>query len=346
MPETWDVAVIGAGPAGSCAALAAAQGGARVLVVERKRRAGALPHCAEFVPRALSLEMDLPARCKVQPVEGMETRLGGRSQYAPTPGWILDRQVFDHDLALGAAQAGAVLEAGASLAGVRDGRLVIQKGRDRREVAAGCVLAADGAASATARAFGLGRQELLAGVQVEVPLAKALDRTLVFLDPAFEGGYAWLFPKGRAANLGVGCLGRAKPLSLLEALRRDLISRGLIKPGVLALGGGAIPVGGPRPPAPAGNLLLAGDAAGLTHPITGAGIPQALTSGRLAGEAALALAGGGAEAAQEYAHQLSLAFKGYLSRGLAARRRMLAGWGAEDFAELMAGVWPGWKKAA
>ncbi len=92
-----------------------------------------------------------------------------------------------------------------------------------------------------------------------------------------------------------------------------------------------------------GNLILTGDAAGLTHPITGAGIPQAINSGHLAGEAALALAGGKAEAGQEYAGELSAAYKGYLGRAVKARKRMLAGWGLQDFSELMALAWPGWK---
>jgi digeranylgeranylglycerophospholipid reductase len=345
MPETWDVVVIGAGPAGSRAARAAAAGGARVLLVERKRRAGALPHCAEFVPRALGLEMDLPPRSKVQPVEGMETRLGHAAQYTPSPGWILDRQVFDHGLALEAAQAGAVLQAATKFMGLEDGRLVIQQGGERSSIQAGCVVAADGAASATARAFGLPRQDLLAGVQVEVPLAAKLERSLIYLAPAYEGGYAWLFPKGAAANLGVGSVGAFKPRRLLEALRQRLVEEGLIKPGVLAWGGGAIPVGGPRKSPILDKLILTGDAAGLTHPITGAGIPQAITSGGLAGQAALALAGGKSEAAQEYAHELDIAYKGYLGRGLAARQRMLAGWGSQDFSALMAEAWPGWKLA-
>ena len=165
------------------------------------------------------------------------------------------------------------------------------------------------------------------------------------MDRAYEGGYAWLFPKGAAANLGVGCVGAAKPRRLLEALRQRLVGEGLIKPGVLAWGGGAIPVGGPRQAAVVDNLILTGDAAGLTHPITGAGIPQAITSGGLAGEAALALAGGKKEAGQEYAHELDIAFKGYLGRGLAARRRMLTGWDSQDFSQLMADAWPGWKLA-
>jgi geranylgeranyl reductase family protein len=340
--ESWDVVVVGAGPAGSRAAAEAAAAGARVLLLERKRRVGALPHCAEFVPRALALEEEVPARARVQAVSGMESRLGGRARFMAFPGWVLDRQVFDHGLALAAASAGATVLAGAELLGREAGRLVARVEGRRREIAAGVVVAADGAAGACARAWGLAAQRLIAGVQIEAPLARELTRTLVFLDPRFAGGYGWLFPKGRSANLGLGAWGRAHPRRLLAGLAARLEEENLIRPGLLAIGGGAIPVSGPRPAPFAPGLILAGDAAGLTHPVTGAGIPQALFSGGLAGRAAAAAAGGAVGAAEDYAHELDGRYGRHLARGLAARRRLEAAWEQEEFAELMAAAWPGW----
>lgn len=345
MPETWDVAVIGGGPAGCRAAWAAARAGASVLLVERKRRLGALPHCAEFVPRALALEMDMPPRSRVQAVEGLETRLADRRRYLAAPGWILDRQVFDHALAQAAALAGAHVLAGAELLDLRGETLRIKAPGGPREIIAGAVVAADGAVSATARLFGLPRQSLLAGVQWEVPLARELGRTLVFLEPGFRGGYAWLFPKGGVGNLGVGCAAEAKPLAQLAMLQERLMAQGLIKPGVLARGGGAIPVSGPRFLS-RGRLILAGDAAGLTHPVTGAGIPQALASGALAGRAAARAAGGEAGAGDEYARETDAHWGRYLARGLEARARLEAGWDGGDFTDLMAETWPGWGRDA
>ncbi len=346
MPETWDVVIIGAGPAGCRAAAAAAQTGARVLLLDRKRRLGALPHCAEYVPRALGLELDIPPRARVQAVEGMETRLAGRRRFSPVPGWMLDRQVFDHHLALLAARAGAVVRAATRFLG-REGQLLILRRSGRlTPVRAGAVVAADGAASPTARAWGLGPPRLLAGVQLEVPLARPLQRTLVFLHPRFRHGYAWLFPKGPAANLGLGCLPAAGPRRLLEDLRRRLLAQGLIRRGVLAAGGGAIPVDGPRPALARNRLILAGDAAGLTHPVTGAGIPQALFSGHLAGRAAARLAGGDPKAAPDYQAEVLARYRRYLERGLAARHHMEAAWDHELFPRLMARTWPGWKEQA
>ncbi len=344
MPERMDVLVVGAGPAGSRAAEASARAGARVLLAEAKLRAGALPHCAEFVPQALALEMTMPSRARVQAVEGMETRLGEKAAFMPGPGWILDRQVFDFALAAEASQAGAEVRTGCRLLGRENGRWQLLRGGERLEVEAGAVVAADGAASPTAGALGLKPLKVLPGVQVVVPLAAKLTRTLILLRPEIRGGYAWLFPRGEVANLGLGCEPEAGPARLLKALRGELMAQGLISPGVLARSAGAIPVEGPRPQPWSGQVLLAGDAAGLTHPLSGAGIPQAVFSGAEAGAAAAALAGGAGQGALDaYAQALALRYGRYLARGLAARQRWEAGWEGEDFAGLMAATWPGFR---
>lgn len=340
MPERVDVLVIGGGPAGALAAQEAAQAGAEVLLIDKKRRFGTLPHCAEFVPRLLAREVTFPARSQVQPVEGMLTVLEGEEHFNPGPGWILDRQVFDHGLVLAAAQAGARVWAGTKLMAQSGDTWEIQRGARKISLTPGAVVAADGAASLTARLAGWPSQALMAGVQLQVPLAKPLERTRVYLEPAIRHGYAWLFPRGRAANLGLGCRVQAKPQKRLDELRARLIELGLILPGVLALAGGAIPVGGPRAEMFQGRVLLAGDAAGLTHAVTGAGIPQAIFSGAEAGKAAARLAGGQNEAGEDYQNEVVARYGSHLARGLAARQEMERGWDHEDFAGLMARAWP------
>lgn len=340
MPEKVDVLVVGGGPAGALAAAQAALAGAQVLLIDKKRRFGSLPHCAEFVPRLLAREVDFPARSRVQRVEGMLTLLPGEEVFTPGPGWILDRQVFDHGLVLAAAQAGARVWAGSKLMSRQGQTWEVQRGGRKIMLTPGAVVAADGAASLTARLSGWPSQTLLAGVQMQVPLAQPLERTRVYLEPAICHGYAWLFPRGAAANLGLGCRVQAKPQKRLDDLRARLIDQGLILPGVLAMTGGAIPVGGSRPELAHGRVLLAGDAAGLTHPVTGAGIPQAVFSGQEAGQAAVHLAGGRAEAGEEYQHEVAARYGRHLARGLAARQAMEQGWDSDDFAGLMARAWP------
>lgn len=341
---TPDVLVLGGGPAGAMAAMAAAKSGAKVLLVERKRRLGALPHCAEYISRAMALEVAFPPRSRVQPVSGMETFLGGESHFTAGPGWILDRQVFDHGLGLDAAGAGAEVLCATRFLGFQGDAALISRGGETEKVFFGALVAADGAASAAAALAGWPRPPLLAGVQVEVPLAKPLEHTMAFLEPEIVGGYAWLFPKGACANLGLGCLPSAGPRRLLENLRELLVEQEIILPGVLASGGGAIRVDGPYPSLVKGTTILAGDAAGLTHPVSGAGIPQALFSGRLAGAAAARLAGGDNAAREEYQAEVLGRHGRQLARGVAARQDLQANWGKEDFAALMKRTWIAWAR--
>jgi flavin-dependent dehydrogenase len=73
-------------------------------------------------------------------------------------------------------------------------------------------------------------------------------------------------------------------------------------------------------------VLLAGDAAGLTNPITGAGIAAAVISGRLAGRAAAAHLQGEGDAATAYRDELQALFGASLGRALWHRRRLEEAW--------------------
>jgi len=89
----------------------------------------------------------------------------------------------------------------------------------------------------------------------------------------------------------------------------------------------AIPVGGML--TPQGMLgralaLLAGDAAGLANPVTGAGIAAAVHSGRLAGEAAAAWIRGDGGAGMDFEDELRAVFEPALDRAVARRRELVA----------------------
>ncbi|MEW5724104.1 MAG: geranylgeranyl reductase family protein [Thermodesulfobacteriota bacterium] len=342
MDARSEVLVVGGGPAGAEAARAAAESGASVLLIEAKRRFGEWPHCAEYVPRLLARETAFPSRGVVQAVEAMETFVDGRSVVTPAPGFILDRGVFDHGLALAAAAAGAELWAGVRLIRIQDEAFVFRGSRGEETVRAGAVVAADGAGSTVRRLLGLPAPARLTGIQVEVPLAAPLSRTLVFFTREYRHGYAWLFPKGGAANLGVGMRedapGRAR--SLLGKLAQDLIARGLTRPGVLARSAGAIGISGPPARLSLDRVLFTGDAAGLTHPVTGAGLPQAAFSGRAAGLAAVRLVRGDRDAPAQYENEVRDRYGRALAWAVAKRKMIEESWDEEDFAGLVQKTWP------
>jgi flavin-dependent dehydrogenase len=113
---------------------------------------------------------------------------------------------------------------------------------------------------------------------------------------------------------------------LLEELHRKLAREGRVDGDILGFTGGLIPVGGMLRPAGklgAVHVLLAGDAAGLTNPITGAGINAAVQSGEMAGAAAAALVGGEEKAAQDYSDELEGLFSASLARALRRRQSLM-----------------------
>jgi digeranylgeranylglycerophospholipid reductase len=147
--------------------------------------------------------------------------------------------------------------------------------------------------------------------------------TDIFLSSGIPGGYGWLFPKGEVANLGAGVAPAHKfrLRDIVAELHARLVREGGVGEAILGLTGGLIPVGGMlRALGTLGDtrVLLAGDAAGLANPVTGAGISAAVQSGRLAGEAAAI----GAHA--QYQGELEDLFGASLDRALRRRREILA----------------------
>jgi geranylgeranyl reductase family protein len=324
-----DVLVVGLGPGGSSAAGAAAAAGARTIAVERGAQVGVPVQCAEFVPLPMGKYATAPGVPR-QLVTGMTTVLPSGERVASAfRGIMIDRARFDQTLAQRARDAGATALLGTSLESIdaRRSTAIVREGDARTEIAFGALVAADGPGSRVAHALGLPRLETVDTRQYRVPLRRAHAHTDVYLSAEYPGGYAWLFPRGEVANLGVGLDTRLAPdlKTPLDALHRALAGEGLVGTEILGRTGGAIPVGGLRERLVVGNALFVGDAAGLTHPITGAGIAAAVISGELAGAAAARGAASGArDALGGYEEEVRDQFQATIDRAVARRRWMLA----------------------
>jgi flavin-dependent dehydrogenase len=106
------------------------------------------------------------------------------------------------------------------------------------------------------------------------------------------------------------------------------MDEGRVGAAILNRTGGAIPVGGLRRDLVAGNALFVGDAAGLTHPVTGAGIAAAVASGELAGQAAVAwLLGRNENALRLFEEDIRDQFGASLGRAVARRAWLGQHWG-------------------
>jgi digeranylgeranylglycerophospholipid reductase len=283
------LAIIGAGPGGLYAALAAAKRGMRVDLFE-KGRVGEGIVCGECVFDALGV-MTKPGRGLLHAVteivlQGLETyRLPVR---ADRPLWMMDRTIWQRDLAEQAAARGVMIH---EKERVSPGRLLEMK------EAYDWVIDASGAPAITSRTYGFTgeyfRKYMLA-VQVVIhgdfstlmPAIKA--GFLPELSREAMPGYYWVFPRdAETANVGVGCAATDAggfPTNLKALLADVLTKEGLSGTTVLRKGGGFIPAR-ILPQLLYDNVLLVGDAAGLTSPLHGGGIDLACLSGVLAVEA-------------------------------------------------------------
>jgi geranylgeranyl reductase family protein len=341
----FDAVVVGAGPAGSIAALVLARGGARVALADK----ASFPRdkaCGDLVgPRGVQVLAELGVHV---PDAGQGSDLlavgpSGRASKLPAfpgrtyagHGVVVPRLVFDNALREAAVAAGAV-PVQARITAVDtggDGRVNAVIASDGRRLAAGAVVGADGALSPLARLTGMLDPDtalwgfaIRAYLPAEVPLP-----LLVLLDAEpwrIYPGYGWLFPGADGqANVGIGVgLGTTRRQAPLRGdLARFcalLAARGDIGPGARPgpVTGGWLRMGGTGTPPAAGNVLLAGDAAGLINPLQGEGIAPAMISARLAAEAVLARP---ANPGPAYTEALEGAFGRYLPGAAALQTALL-----------------------
>ncbi|SMD12073.1 geranylgeranyl reductase family protein [Sporomusa malonica] len=284
--EHYDAIVVGAGPAGSTAAKRLAQGGLKVLMLEQRTVIGRTVQCAEFVPLAISRHAVLRACDIAQQVQGIKTLINGEPvSTLHAPGYVLNRVLWDEYQAQEAKTAGVTIKGATRAIHIEGTEVTLVSGAQSWKMSAKYILGCDGPRSIISKKLGNEPQEMCAALQYEMMLTKPLEHAEIYFDPAYYGGYAWVFPKGKTANVGVAVhdsyRNRLKP-SLADFCRK-IVSMGVIHAGaVSAATGGLIPAGGLVKNLANDHLLVAGDAAGCTHPITGAGIMNAVVSGHLA----------------------------------------------------------------
>jgi len=285
-----DILVVGAGPAGAAAARSAALKGADVLLIERRARVGEPVQCAEFIPAMLKGRVNLGNDFIAQKVAGMKTyRPGCETTVTRAPGYIIHRDRFDRALVRAAQEDGAkVMTATRAVERSESGVVMLHSGDGRKfEVAPKMIIGADGPHSTVGKWVGAVNSHLLPGAQVTLALTEPRDHTEVYFEEDIFAGYGWLFPKNKVANVGLGLKhGVQSKESLKKILDRfvdKLKSLGRVSGEPLGYAAGWIP-SEPVRKTVYGSIALAGDAAGHTHAITGAGIFAAVLAGKMAGK--------------------------------------------------------------
>lgn len=303
---TYDVVIVGAGPAGSTAAKTLAENGIKVLIVDKatfprdKPCGGGLPtRVAKRFPYIESL---------IDSVSYGTTMYSSSLQYRfdfvrekPFLMMVLRRK-FDHDLLLLAQQAGAVFQGGVAVVDVvvhQENVIVMLE--DGQRIQTKAVLGCDGMHSVVAEktklckkletiCISLTQEQSLSPKQLTTFFTKK-KLTYLFIKAQGIAGYGWVFPKKTCVNIGIGEFQSAVPRTRVKKPLREtyegfisMLKEKKLLPEefpVENIKGATLPIF-PLENTYSDRVLLCGDAAGFINPITGEGIYYAMVSGNIA----------------------------------------------------------------
>lgn len=304
--SSYDVIIIGSGPAGSTTARFLAQEGLKVKILEAKSHVGIPVRCGEAVARDTFDDiLKIP-----MPETAVRTEIDGFRVFSPNmnhidyrlpggEGWVVDRRVFDKEMLIAAVREGADIELntqvirttidrekGVTLKATRKGETITET--------APVVIGADGIYSTVARDVGLAEPiepiDLDTSVGYEMVGVDIPEPTMFDLYVGTElvpRGYIWVFPKGEhCANVGLGVgVGFAK--KPVKEYLDDFIfkhpegQRRFKGAKIIEERIGAIPVGGTLEKLATDRVLLVGDAARQVNPLTGGGIAYGMEAGKM-----------------------------------------------------------------
>jgi len=332
IPESVDVLVVGAGPAGCAAAIAAGSRGARTMLVDRKTRPGVPVRCGEYVPLLMRGEWNLPDEAVAWRTGGLFLTLpDGTEREIRAPGIVLNRDIMNDVLVKRAEDSGVVLCRGSNFRNFEKPGIALIKGDRECRVRYRVIIAADGARSRVARCARFELPVSFMAMQEVVQLEKPVESARIYFYRRMRMGYGWLFPKLNHANMGV-----AADFESAGQMRKSLAMFGdqmrslnFVRPssceGRIA---GLVPAHGPVDTMCRDNILLTGDAAGHVDPVTGAGIMHALRGGELAGAVAADAVNSGNEnqAGKIYEGQWKKLYGGYFERSVKRRTELEKSW--------------------
>ncbi|MFH1199470.1 MAG: NAD(P)/FAD-dependent oxidoreductase, partial [Candidatus Micrarchaeota archaeon] len=289
MSDSYDVAVIGAGPAGTSAALHSARNGLKTVLFEEHASIGEPVHCGECLSQACidKFNFVLPSDVVSFTAKGIRVIFPqGKVSVLNEPGVVLEKHKFEQWIARQAQDAGAEIRLSTRVTDLKreNGSWAINAGAG--QVSSKLVMDASGVTAFTSAKLGLNpRFGDVIGLQYEmedIPQEGYID---FYIWPRLAPhGYLWMIPKsGGRANVGLVTKEKSKAKAYLDQFVSEM---GWKAKKVNRTFGGLIPASGPAPRTYAQGLLLVGDAAGFTSPLFEGGTHLSVTSGKFAAQVA------------------------------------------------------------
>jgi len=318
---SYDVAIVGAGPAGSTTARILAKRGLKTVMIDRRSEIGIPIHCGELLPTPPELLDIFPRSKRLRHLGNVPkefvTNKTSRTQLISPKGHavefkfgtnIIDRTKYDQYLANQAIDAGAetYLQSTVRNRSQMNGHKIKSKSGPN-QIDARIVVGADGPSSIISKTLGNSYSDTdrdlspsinftMSGVECDDDVVQ-----MFFGRNIAPGGYTWIIPKGNSmANVGFGirrCIS-TPGTSLLTYLKHFIAKNKIAAPQlkrakVVSRVGAIIPVAGPVPITSSENAVLVGDAAGHIMASNGGGVPTALAGGSIAGNVIAAHLNGG-----------------------------------------------------
>jgi digeranylgeranylglycerophospholipid reductase len=307
LKDRYDIIVVGAGPAGSVTAKTVASKGLDVLLIEKRQQIGDPVRCAEGVNKKYIANFLQPDPAWIS------AEVKGSRIYAPNGkmvemgeelsgvevGYVLERKIFDRALAMEAARAGAQVMVKTRATGllINNGYVTgvkVQYMGKNYDIQCDIVIGADGIESKIGRWAGIDTtikpgglcscmQYLITDIDVDPDFCEFYLGTHIA-----PSGYLWVFPKGKnKANVGIGISGFLPKNKRVIDLLDDFVKKKYPKGKIIEIIYGGVPACGTIERTVSNGLILVGDAARQSDPLSGGGIFNSIWAGEIAGKVAV-----------------------------------------------------------
>lgn len=291
----FDIAIVGAGPAGASAAETLSKKGFSTVIIEKETLPRYKTCGGGFTFRGrkmLPFDIDHVVEKEFYKVD---TYINNKHHFVterdkPIITMVM-RDTFDELLVEHAKKSGTILWDNCKLTGLEPttaNKTIVKTTKE--DFTAAYIIAADGALSPTAKLAGWSKDSryLIPALEYEVKVPdedfERLSQSVRFDIDAIPAGYAWCFPKKNHLSLGIASA-RRKKINLKKYYKEYLNTLNISSILEEKQFGFQIPVQPREDGFAKQNVLLVGDAAGLADPITAEGISNSILSGKLAAEA-------------------------------------------------------------